>query len=204
MKTLDALKILTNLQLKSIRTCDVAGILKIPIAHASKLLSRLSESGQIISIKRGTWVFTKNQDPYSLPPYLTSPFPSYLSLQTALYLHGMISQIPHVIYAVSLARTRRYVTPLGEVSIHHFDPSFFFGYEEVEGDSYFLATPEKALIDFLYLFPVKSKHFRMLPELNLSENFSMKKARRIITQIPSKRLQSIVLERLELFENQIK
>ena len=34
-------------------------------------------------------------------------------------------------YAVTLARTRRYTTPLGTVSLHHVRPAFFFGYEDV-------------------------------------------------------------------------
>lgn len=56
--------------------------------------------------------------------YLTGPFPSYVSPQTALFYHEMISQIPHIIYAVSLARTRQYKTPLGNVSIHHLQPDW--------------------------------------------------------------------------------
>jgi hypothetical protein len=50
--------------------------------------------------------------------------------------------------AVSLARTRRFVTA-GAVSVHHVQPSFFFGFEDV-GHGGRLATPEKALVDFLY------------------------------------------------------
>ena len=54
-----------------------------------------------------------------------------MSLQSALYLHGMISQVPTVTYAVSLARTRRFVTTLGTVSVHHVQPPFFFGFQDV-------------------------------------------------------------------------
>ena len=39
--------------------------------------------------------------------------------------------MPAVTYAVTLARTRRFVTPLGTVSLHHVQPAFFFGYEDV-------------------------------------------------------------------------
>ena len=37
----------------------------------------------------------------------------------------MISRVPAVTYAVSLARARRYHTPLGAVSVHHVTPGFF-------------------------------------------------------------------------------
>jgi predicted transcriptional regulator of viral defense system len=52
---------------------------------------------------------------------LTAPFPAYVSLQSALYLHGMVSQVPAVTYAVMLARARRFVTPLGTVAIQPAD-----------------------------------------------------------------------------------
>lgn len=38
-----------------------------------------------------------------------------------------------------------------------------------------MATPEKALIDFLYLSPARSNLFRVLPELELPRDFSAKK-----------------------------
>jgi hypothetical protein len=42
-----------------------------------------------------------------------------------------------------LARTRRYVTPLGVVSLHHIQPAFFFGFEDHGDAGGRLATPEK-------------------------------------------------------------
>ena len=62
----------------------------------------------------------------------------------------MISQVPAVTYAVSLARTRRFATPVGTVSVHHVQPSFFFGFEDA-GRGGRLATPEKALVDVNWL-----------------------------------------------------
>ena len=89
--------------------------------------------------------------------------PAYGSLQTALYLHGIISQIPEVIYLVSLSGTRRQTTPLAPFSIHHIQPSFFFGYTVKHKEQVRIALPEKALEDFLYFSPAKSYLFRDLP-----------------------------------------
>lgn len=50
-----------------------------------------------------------------------------------------------------------------------------------------MATPKKALIDFLYLSPAKSNLFRALPELELPRGFSAQKANKIINQIRSVR-----------------
>jgi len=133
------------------QTSDAAAFLGIGGAHASKMLARLAESGHLAKLGRGRWGFEGRIDPFALPEYLTAPYPSYVSLQSALYQHGMISQIPAMTYAVSIARTRKFTTALGTVSVHHVDPSFFFGHRTAGRGPGKIATPEKALMDFLYL-----------------------------------------------------
>ena len=165
------------------QSSDAAAYLGIGNAHASKLLARLAASGHLARLGRGRWGFKDRIDPFALPEYLTSPFPSYVSLQSALYHHGMISQIPSVLYAVSLARTRTHPTPLGTVSVHHIDPSFFFGHQLSGKGPGKIATPEKTLIDFLYLSPARTRLFRALPELEFPAGFKVNEARKIIGQI---------------------
>jgi predicted transcriptional regulator of viral defense system len=178
-------------------TSDAAASLRIGHPHASQLLSRLAAAGHLVKLGRGRWGFRDRIDRFALPEYLTAPFPSYVSLQSALYQHGMISQIPSVIYAVSVARTRSYRTDLGTVSVHHIDPSFFFGYESAAKGPGKIATPEKALIDFLYLGPSRTRLFRDLPELALLRGFKIGEARKIIRRIRSLRRRSHVSRRFE-------
>lgn len=174
------------------QTSDAAAYLKIGNAHASKLLARLASAGHLFHLSRGLWAFKERIEPLALPEYLTMPFPSYVSLQSALYYHGMISQIPAVTYAVSISRTKRYETALGTISIHHVHPSFFFGFEAVGRSAAKMATPEKALVDFLYLHPAKSKLFRALPEVELTKNFKVRTARNMIHRIRSGRRRNLV------------
>jgi len=181
-------------------TADMMGLLDLEKSHASKLLSRLADSGHVVRVKRGLWVLAGGVDPLTLPRFLTAPFPSYVSLQSALYYHGMISQISSVTYCVSLARTRSYATPLGTYSIHHVLPSFFFGYEEAGPNGVVMAMPEKALIDFLYLAPAKSRLFAALPELELVPSFSMRKAREMIGAVSSRVRRSLIEKRLRQLE----
>ncbi len=197
MRLLDALSALQAMNAPVFETQDAAARLRISPANASKALARLAAAGHLVRLRRGTWAFPDRIDPLALPEYVTSPFPSYVSLQSALYLHGMISQVPAVTYAVSLARTRRVTTPLGVISIHHVDPSFFFGFNIV-GDGGRLATPEKALIDFLYLRPARSRLFRALPELELPRRFRSREARAIVRRIPSLRRRAFVTVALDL------
>jgi hypothetical protein len=80
---------------------------------------------------------------------------------------------------------RIFKTPLGTFSIHHISPSFFFSYETVGKSGIKMATPEKALLDFLYMGPVKSKLFRSLPELELPRKFNIRNVRQMIRRISS-------------------
>lgn len=192
MKLVDVHTMLLEMNVPVFQTSDAAARLNIENAHASKLLSRLSLSGHLVHLRRGLWAFKDKVEPLALPVYLTDPYPSYVSLQSALYYHGMISQIPTITYAVSIDRTKIYDTPLGAVSVHHVHPSFFFGFETIGKGMAKMATPEKALIDFFYLSPAKSNLFRALPELELPKNFSARRAYKIISQIRSARRKNLV------------
>jgi len=161
------------------------------------MLARLAASGQVVRLRRGVWSLPGRVDPLALSEYLASPFPAYVSLQSALYLHGMISQMPAVTYAVSLARTRRFTTPLGTVSVHHVQPAFYFGFEDAGRSGGRLATPEKALIDFLYLTPARSNLFRALPELEWPKRFGVSAARSIVKRIDPPRRRTLVARKLE-------
>lgn len=179
------------------RSADAALHLGVRPAHASQIMARLARHGMVWRIKRGLWVWAKT-DPLAIVSHLTAPLPSYVSLQTALYYHGMISQIPDVIYCVSLARTRRYRFPGGLISVHHVPARWFFGYEPSPNGSVALASPEKALLDFLYLGPAKSRLFAALPELSFPAGFSRKRLAAMVAQIPDHKRRTFVRNRIDL------
>ncbi|MGD9153802.1 MAG: type IV toxin-antitoxin system AbiEi family antitoxin domain-containing protein [Gammaproteobacteria bacterium] len=194
MKIMDAYHKIKSFNLPIFRTNDIATYLQITTSHASHVLSRLAKSGQIKRIKHGMWVIPELIDPMIVPQYLTAPVPCYISLHSALYYHGMISQIPNTIYAVSLAKTKYYSTPLGKISIHHVDEGFFFGFNTLE-NGINMATSEKALLDFLYLSASKSRLFSALPELELPPDFSIKKANKIIQKIKIAKIKTLIERR---------
>ena len=184
MRLIDVLARLQRLEQPVLETGDMAAIVGVGKAHASKMAARLAEAGHLLALRRGVWAFPGRLDPLGLPERLTAPQPAYVSLQSALYHHGMISQIPASIYAVSLARTRHYTTPLGVVSVHHVSPDFFFGYETLGEKGIRMARPEKALLDVFYLTPARSRLFCKLPEVEKAGGFDVAQARRMIARIP--------------------
>ena len=196
MNAREALARLRGLGVPVIRTADAAAALEQSTSAASRTLSRLAESGLLSPVRHGTYWIDGAVDPYRLPEYLTSPQPSYVSLHSALYLRGLVEQIPEAVYAASLARTQRMVTSAGTISIHHLAPEVYGGFEET-ASSVKLATAEKALFDFAYLSGGRSRLFTSLPELELPQRFRRAALRRWIARIPSARGRTLTTERLE-------
>ena len=197
MRLVDALTRLQQRDQPVLETSDVAVILGVGKAHASKIAVRLAEAGHFLSLRRGVWAFPGRLDPMAVPERLTAPQPAYVSLQSALYHHGMISQIPSTVYAVSLARTHRYVTPLGVVSVHHVAPDFFFGFETLGVKGIQMARPEKALLDFFYLAPARSRLFCKLPEVERPRGFDVRESHRMIARISFPPRRSMVAGRFK-------
>lgn len=76
----------------------------------------------------------------------------------------------------SVAHTKEIRTNAGIFAVHHLAPSFFRGFAWREGGGFFIADPEKALVDCLYVSTFRGRRFSHFPELNLSESFDFKKA----------------------------
>ena len=131
MNASEALGRLKRLRVPAATTADAAAVLGVSGEAASHMLRRLARSGLVTPLRKGVWALADRPDPLALAEYVTTPYPSYLSLQTALYRHGMIEQIPSMIFLVSLARSGRVETGLGTYSVHHVQPAFFDGFESL-------------------------------------------------------------------------
>lgn len=188
---------LRALRVPAFTTSDAAAAVGLSIEAASHALRRLGAAGLVTPVRKGLWTTRESPDPLTLADYITAPHPSYVSLQSALHLHGMIEQIPNVTYLVSLGRTAQIRTRVGTFSVHHVGPQLFGGATMDHRTGVRLASPEKALIDFLYLSPARSRLFARLPELELPAGFSRVEARRWAGRIPSARVRTIVTRELD-------
>lgn len=196
MRSIDAHARLIELGVSSFSTNDAGAKLRVTRAHASQILRRLASAGHVVHLGRGRWAFPSIKR-FALPEALTRPAPSYVSFHSALFHHGLIDQIPQVVYAATLAPTRRVQTPLGVISLHQLAPEMFWGYEYDHRSDANIASPEKALVDFFYLKPARSQLFRALPELDLPRSFNRHKARKMAERIPAVRRRAMVLQLLE-------
>jgi predicted transcriptional regulator of viral defense system len=188
---------LLDLSVATVETADVAAALRVSTSAATKLLRRLAQARLVTRLRSELWLLARSaENPYALAEAVTAPLPSYVSLQTALYLHGMIEQVPGVIYLVSLARTQKIKTSVGLFSVHHIAAELFDGFES-RPDGTKMATPEKALFDIAYLSGGRSHLFAHLPELELPARFHRSRLRDWTRRITAPRRLSMVETRLE-------
>ncbi|MCC6833049.1 MAG: hypothetical protein IT200_17080 [Thermoleophilia bacterium] len=173
-----------------IETREAATLLQISPSNASHLLRSLGAAGLVRRIRHGLWAIDTATDPFVIAPYLTVPYPAYVSLWSALAAHDMIEQIPARVFIVSLGRSRRIDTGFGHYSVHHLAPEVFGGFEG-DAEHGYLATPEKALFDTLYVRAPRGGR-AYLPELTLPNGFDAGELVRWRDLIPIPKLRTIV------------
>jgi len=191
MKASDAYAQLEQLGRPVITTGEAADLWHMEPVASSKTLARLSRPGLVQRLRTGIWKIGPNVVSADVVlPVLTRPYPSYISLWSALFDHGMLSQIPRSVYAASLDRHQTIKTSIGEYRVHHVHPDLFGGFEGQTAIRAGRATPEKALFDTVYLLSVRSGVVT-LPELELPPNFDDTQVQHWVELVPSSRLRSI-------------
>src|SRR3989440_11441903 len=94
MNAREALGRLNGLRVPVATTADAAAVLGVSGEAASHTLRRLAQSGLVTPVRKGLWALADRPDPLALAEYVSAPYPSYLSLQTARYQHGLNDPIP--------------------------------------------------------------------------------------------------------------
>lgn len=197
MTQMEALQRLRTLAAPAVETRDVAALLHVSTTNATTILRRLASEGMIAHLSRGRWLVNQKVDRLALPELISAPYPAYISLQSALFHHGMIEQIPSVIYAVTPARTRRLQTPMGTISFHLMPTKLFKGFELSSSSDAKIATPEKALFDLVYLAPGRSRVFSKLPELTIPHRFQWQRLKEYTELVKSPGRRGFIAERVK-------
>jgi predicted transcriptional regulator of viral defense system len=123
---------------------------------AYKILERLTKKGILNRlIKRKYFFVFSESDDFQIANFLYSP--SYISLESALSFYGIITQFPYQITSIAPKKTRTIKTIDKKFSYSHIKPQLFFNYEKKE--KFLIASPEKALFDYLYFCSKGLKNF---------------------------------------------
>ena len=164
MSSIRLIRQLKENRLRVFTTQDAATLLEKSSGATCQLLRRLAKEKLVVNLKRGVWanLLAAELRLEEALPLLTHPWTSYVSLYSALSEHGLITEIPAQIYAVTGGRPGRLKTPLGSIRLHHIPPPTIWGFEMRKSPGSFpLATPEKAYLDFVYLASVPRSPIRM-------------------------------------------
>ncbi len=117
-------------------------------------ISNLEKKGDLIRLKKGSYVVSTkiHNQPISKELIANHLYgPSYISLESALSFYNLIPERVHTILSLTIKRSRKFSTPLGNfeyVIVPH-------GYFEIgiqqniinEDYAFLIASPEKALCD---------------------------------------------------------
>jgi len=111
-------------------------------------LNRLVQYGVLVRLRQGVYqVALRAADLPRIANQLV--YPSYLSFESALSRYGMLSQVPYTLTFATTHRSRRLTLGDTVAEFRQLKKQLFFGYT-LEGGLY-LAEPEKALLDQLYM-----------------------------------------------------
>jgi len=122
-------------------------------------LSRWVSAGHLYQLRRGLYTLAPPYQKVQPHPFLIANrlVPgSYVSLQSALGHYALIPEAVPVTTSVTAGRPGRWDTPLGTYDYRHLRTELLTGFRRVAlagGQEALLATPEKALLDLVYLEP---------------------------------------------------
>jgi predicted transcriptional regulator of viral defense system len=125
-------------------------------------LTRWTRSGRLYQLRRGLYAVAPPYQKVKPHPFVIANLmqrASYVSTQSALAFHGLIPDIVHVTASITAGRPERLETPLGIFEFRHIKPEYLHGYSMTILESSkpsqeaLVATPEKALLDLIYLQP---------------------------------------------------
>ena len=150
MKTLEILKQLEKFQKGVFSISDIARLIKKPKEYCWLVLYRLKEKNLIVKIEKDKYAL-KETNPYVIFSNLV--YPSYLSFLTAFSYYNLTTQIPKYMQIVSLKSKKEIRFEGYTLKFIKFKPKRFFGYkrEKTSNGFIFVAEPEKAIIDSLFL-----------------------------------------------------
>ncbi len=121
-------------------------------------LVRWVKQGLLTRLKNGLYTFPECLDEAGFAFYAAGCIykPSYISLHTALSFHGLIPEAVITTTSISTRKTAQFSNAMGTFTYKSIQPGFFFGFELLTtpaGRLFRMAQPEKAIVDWLYLFP---------------------------------------------------
>jgi predicted transcriptional regulator of viral defense system len=166
---------------------DIARVRDICLASAKVTASRYVSQGLLLRLKknlyvlRETWNAASKEDKFRLANLGQSP--SYISLMSALEYYEITTQVQRDFFeSVAVKRTKKIQVNGSVFRYSKINETLYFGFKKEKG--FFIATPEKALLDSFYLMSY-GRYTLDLSALD-AEKFDRRIIRRLSSKFPLK------------------
>ena len=129
------------------------------VKSANRKVANLEKAERIIRLKRGMYVVNPKESGILLSLGLIGNLlygPSYVSMLTALREYGMIPERVETVESMTTHLTVTFENPVGRFEYRHCPKDYYsigITQREEEGVTYLIATPEKALCDYIISTP---------------------------------------------------
>lgn len=146
--------------------------------HLEIQISRWKKRGKLLPLTRDLFLLNEaDRKTHPSGTFLACEMykPSYVSLEYALAFHGLIPEKVADFTCVTTRKTRRIENALGTFTYRHVKVEGYGGFtarKDEAGLPFFMAEPEKALVDFVYLNLEKFESARTFGEV-ITESYRL-------------------------------
>ena len=168
-----------NLHKHIIRDIDLGNLFKGSDARRYALVNKALKKQELIRISRGYYLMAqKYQKDIPSQHYIANRIApnSFVSAESALSFHGWIPEkVTQTISIIAFGRNKEFETPFGYY-IYKKTPvlnhNFFIGVKAhtINNNTVYIASPMRALIDYLYLHKIKDANIDFLASSLRIEN----------------------------------
>ena len=172
-------------------------------------LTRWCRRGLLVKLRNQYYAFPEYRQVPDFSRYVANRIysPSYISLHSALSFYGMIPEEVVQLTSVTTLKTARFENDFGTFHYQNVKTPFYFGFEIKtiqSGRGLLFATPEKALLDLLYLNPYY-KTEQDMEELRLDDDYmqnelNIERLNGYLSKIESKTLEQKVKRLMKVYE----
>ena len=142
------------------------------VDSSSRALTGLVARGLLVRVTRGLWAQPDHPSftPFGAVGFLLGHEHGHVSFVSALHRHGVIAQIPGAVHIATTGHGRVLESPIGRFEFFQLRPQMMNGGVDVSDTEppYPIATPEKALLDTIYI-GLRRRRFVRLPELDTDD-----------------------------------
>ena len=166
---------------------DIAKVLNITLSSARVSATRFIRSEFLVRLKRNVYILKEKwdsldrEDKFILANLIQVP--SYISLMTAMDYYQITTRLQQSFFeSIGINRTSMFEIEKNIFNYTKIDKKLYFGF--LRTGRFFIATPEKAFLDALYLMSLKRYSFD-LTSIDFSK-LNILKLKKLVKNFPKK------------------